>query len=110
MMIIAKDGYPLAQPVVMDTVNVAPGERYSAVIFAESPGTWVFHCHILTHVEREDGSVFGMFTALVVEPGEDVEGIAEDVGVRVGRGLLGGPASPQALGAIGVPPEPDAGT
>lgn len=29
------------------------------------PGTWVWHCHILTHVEREDG-MFGMATAIVV--------------------------------------------
>ncbi|HUG83295.1 MAG TPA: multicopper oxidase domain-containing protein [Euzebya sp.] len=108
MMIIAKDGYPLPDPVVMDTVNVAPGERYSAVIFGETPGTWVFHCHILTHVERDDGSVFGMFTALIVNPGEDVEGIAADISTRVGRGLLGGASSPDALAAFGGAGDQDA--
>jgi FtsP/CotA-like multicopper oxidase with cupredoxin domain len=30
---------------------------------------WVWHCHILTHVERAEG-MFGMVTALVVEGGE----------------------------------------
>jgi FtsP/CotA-like multicopper oxidase with cupredoxin domain len=36
------------------------------VIFqAGDPGVWVWHCHILTHVERESG-MFGMVTALVV--------------------------------------------
>jgi FtsP/CotA-like multicopper oxidase with cupredoxin domain len=66
-LVIAKDGYPLASPYSADTVNVAPGERYTVVVFAEEPGTWVWHCHILTHVERTDGSVFGMFTALIVD-------------------------------------------
>lgn len=107
MMVIAKDGYPLSSPVVMDTVNVAPGERYSVVIFGESPGTWVFHCHILTHVERDDGSVFGMFTAVIVNPGDDPDAIAADISNRVGRGLPGGPADP-AAGSIfrgeGAPP------
>lgn len=70
-MVIAKDGYPLDVPYTADTINVAPGERYTVVVFAESPGTWVWHCHILTHVEKNDGSVFGMFTALVVEPSDD---------------------------------------
>lgn len=83
-MVIAKDGYPLATPIVMDTVNVAPGERYSVVVFAESPGTWVFHCHILSHVERDDGSVFGMFTALVVEPSDD-PAVNEDLSRDLGR-------------------------
>ena len=31
-----------------------------------SPGTWVWHCHILNHVESTDG-MFGMVTALVVQ-------------------------------------------
>ena len=31
-----------------------------------SPGTWVWHCHILNHVESADG-MFGMVTALVVQ-------------------------------------------
>jgi manganese oxidase len=65
-LVIAKDGYPLEVPYAVDTLNVAPGERYTVVVFAENLGTWVFHCHILTHVEKTDGSVFGMFTALAV--------------------------------------------
>ena len=65
-LIIAKDGIPLDQPYWSDTVNIAPGERYTVLINADTPGTWVWHCHILTHVEREDG-VFGMLTAMVVQ-------------------------------------------
>jgi uncharacterized cupredoxin-like copper-binding protein len=64
--VIAKDGYPLDNPYVVDTLNVAPGERYTVLVELEQRGTWVWHCHILPHVERESG-MYGMVTALVVE-------------------------------------------
>jgi FtsP/CotA-like multicopper oxidase with cupredoxin domain/plastocyanin len=63
-LIIAKDGYPQT-PHLEDTVLVAPGERVSVLVHATEKGTWAWHCHILTHAEREDG-MFGMVTALVV--------------------------------------------
>jgi FtsP/CotA-like multicopper oxidase with cupredoxin domain len=65
-LVVAKDGEPLDAPYAADTVLVAPGERYSALIHADVAGTWVWHCHILNHVESEQG-MFGMVTALVVE-------------------------------------------
>lgn len=64
-LVIAKDGFPLDEPYWADTLNVAPGERYSVLINPDRPGAWVWHCHILTHVEREQG-VFGMLTAIIV--------------------------------------------
>jgi FtsP/CotA-like multicopper oxidase with cupredoxin domain len=64
--VVAKDGYALDYPYLADTVNVAPGERYSVLVKLDKPGTWVWHCHILNHVERETG-MFGMVTAVVVE-------------------------------------------
>jgi FtsP/CotA-like multicopper oxidase with cupredoxin domain len=66
-LVYAKDGIPLDQPYWADTINVAPGERYSVLFNADTVGTWVYHCHILTHVERTDG-MFGMVTAVVVNP------------------------------------------
>ena len=66
-LVYAKDGIPLDNPYWADTINVAPGERYSVLFQASDPATWVYHCHILTHVERTD-SMFGMVTAVVVEP------------------------------------------
>ena len=63
--VVAKDGYPLDEPYTVDTLNVAPGERYSVLVNLDEPGTWVWHCHILPHVEREAG-MFGMVTAFVV--------------------------------------------
>jgi FtsP/CotA-like multicopper oxidase with cupredoxin domain len=42
-----------------------PGERYSVLVHLDKPGTWVWHCHILNHVERDTG-MYGMVTAVVV--------------------------------------------
>lgn len=66
MEVFARDGYPLPQPFRCDTITVAPGERWDAIIVADNPGVWAFHCHILTHAESPQG-MFGMVTALVVE-------------------------------------------
>ena len=68
-LIFAKDGIPLDQPYYADTINIAPGERYSVLVNFDEAGTWVWHCHILTHVERSEG-MFGMVTAFVVLPAE----------------------------------------
>lgn len=64
-LVIAKDGFPLAAPYLADTVEVAPGERYSVLVEATRPGTWAFHCHIFPHSEGSQG-MFGMFTELIV--------------------------------------------
>jgi len=64
--IISKDGLPLDSPYAADTIAVGPGERYTVLIHPDEVGTWVWHCHILNHVERESG-MFGMVTALVVQ-------------------------------------------
>ena len=65
-LVIAKDGYPLANPEEEDTVTVAPGERYTVLVHATEVGTWVWHCHILPHAENANG-MFGMVTALIVQ-------------------------------------------
>jgi FtsP/CotA-like multicopper oxidase with cupredoxin domain/plastocyanin len=66
--VVAKDGFPLAQPYMADTINVAPGERYSILVLPTTNdlGVWAWHCHILTHAENDDG-LFGMVTALIVD-------------------------------------------
>ncbi len=64
--VVAKDGYPLDHPYTVDTLNVAPGERYSVLVQVDQPGAWVWHCHILPHVESEAG-MFGMVTAIIAE-------------------------------------------
>jgi manganese oxidase len=64
-LVVAKDGFALDAPQWEDTVNIAPGERYTVLVQATDPGVWAFHCHILTHAERHEG-MFGMVTALIV--------------------------------------------
>ena len=66
MLVVARDGYPLPQPFLCDTLGVNPGERWDVVIKCEDPGAWAFHCHILPHAEGPDG-MFGMVTALVIQ-------------------------------------------
>ena len=64
--VIAKDGWPLPQPFYCDTLTVAPGERWDVIVNAHTAGTWMFHCHILTHAESPMG-MFGMVTVLIVK-------------------------------------------
>ncbi len=66
-MMIARDGFALASPEMDDTVLVAPGQRITVLVHATDVGTWVWHCHILSHAEGPQG-MFGMVTALVVKP------------------------------------------
>lgn len=82
-LVVARDGWPLESPFWVDTLNIAPGERYSVLIqnrpedanieaapgapLAETLGIWAYHCHILTHAENDNG-LFGMVTAYVVAP------------------------------------------
>ncbi|MBP2018011.1 FtsP/CotA-like multicopper oxidase with cupredoxin domain [Symbiobacterium terraclitae] len=64
--VFARDGYPLPQPFLCDTLSIAPGERWDAIVVADEPGVWAFHCHILSHAESRMG-MYGMVTALIVE-------------------------------------------
>ncbi len=66
MNVVSKDGAPLANPYLVDTLNLAPGERYDVIIECIEAGVWAFHCHILTHAESPQG-MFGMVTALIVK-------------------------------------------
>ena len=65
-LVTAQDGFPLESPYWVDTLLVAPGQRYTVMFQATQKGTWVYHCHILNHAERETG-MFGMVTAVVVQ-------------------------------------------
>ena len=64
-LVVARDGYPLPQPYMADTITVAPGERIDVIVDATEVGLWAFHCHILTHAEGPHG-MFGMVTVMIV--------------------------------------------
>ncbi len=80
MQVVARDGAPLGTAAFeADTLGVNPGERWDAVITADRPGIWAFHCHILPHVEGLDG-MFGMVTTLIVLPtAKDVDAVVAAV-------------------------------
>ena len=42
------------------TIDVKPGERLSYLVSADTPGRWVFHCHLAYHMEA------GMFREVIV--------------------------------------------
>lgn len=64
-LVVAKDGHVLEQPFMMDTINVAPGERITVVYTAKDKGVWAWHCHILNHAETPQGMKY-MVTAVIV--------------------------------------------
>jgi FtsP/CotA-like multicopper oxidase with cupredoxin domain len=66
MQVFAKDGWPINPPQMCDTIDVAPGNRYDAIVEATEEGTWAFHCHVLSHAEGPQG-MFGLVTAMIVE-------------------------------------------
>jgi FtsP/CotA-like multicopper oxidase with cupredoxin domain len=66
--IVGTDGYPVqGAPLIKDTVSIAPGERYDLEVLAKNPGTWVFHCHILSHVMNQGQEPGGMISVFKVE-------------------------------------------
>ena len=80
MKVVARDGAALGSAAFeADTLGVNPGERWDAVITADRPGIWAFHCHILPHVEGLDG-MFGMVSTLIVLPtAADVDAVVAAV-------------------------------
>jgi copper-resistance protein, CopA family len=42
------------------TINVQPAQRITYAVFADNPGRWAYHCHMLYHMEA------GMFREVVV--------------------------------------------
>jgi FtsP/CotA-like multicopper oxidase with cupredoxin domain len=65
-LVFSKDGVNLPQPYYADTIDVAPGERYSVLYTFDTPGVWAWHCHILTHAETPSGFHY-MVTAVDVQ-------------------------------------------
>jgi FtsP/CotA-like multicopper oxidase with cupredoxin domain len=66
--IVGTDGYPVPanQELTKDVINIGPGERYDLLMNSDNPGTWLFHCHILTHVQNHGVEPGGMITAVKI--------------------------------------------
>lgn len=73
--VIAKDGFPVDAPQKMNTISIAPGETWDVILDPQFGGTWLWHCHVLSHVtgpKDADGNdtSAGMVGVVVVEDGE----------------------------------------
>ena len=58
--VLARAGRPGPRRDWLDTVLVGPEESVEVAFVADNPGDWLFHCHILEHMEA------GMFATLRV--------------------------------------------
>jgi FtsP/CotA-like multicopper oxidase with cupredoxin domain len=48
--VLAKNGTPLSgSPVYVDSILLSPGETWDVAFFANNPGLWMIHCHVLIH-------------------------------------------------------------
>ncbi|NBD07548.1 MULTISPECIES: multicopper oxidase family protein [Corallococcus] len=63
-----KDGQPLTDPALMDTVTLGPGERVDIVFVANNPGDWPLHCHSSPHVTNAGRYPGGMMAHFLVGP------------------------------------------
>jgi len=73
--VVAKDGFPLEVPQEMNTLNLAPGETWDVIIEPQYAGTWLWHCHVLSHAtgpRDADGNetAAGMIGVVVIDDGE----------------------------------------
>jgi ZIP family zinc transporter len=65
MTIIARDAMPTQYRDVEDTVEIGPGQRVDTTILADAkPGTWMVHCHVLDHIEDDQGMPDGLITSI----------------------------------------------
>jgi len=63
--VIARDSMPVRPGDVEDTVEIGPGQRVDVTILGNAkPGTWMIHCHVLDHIEDDQGMPDGLITSL----------------------------------------------
>lgn len=60
--ILERNGDPVFEPGLRDTVHVRGADSVTILSYFENPGQWMVHCHISEHAEN------GMMGDIVVEP------------------------------------------
>jgi FtsP/CotA-like multicopper oxidase with cupredoxin domain len=70
MFVQLENGQPAERLPDKHVVSIAPGQTYSALITADQPGEWAFHCHLLFHMQA------GMMRRVVVARSDAVASAA----------------------------------
>jgi manganese oxidase len=75
MTVIAKDGFAVPSPQKINTISIAPGETWDVILHPQFAGTWIWHCHVLSHAtgpRDADGNetAAGMIGVIVVDDGQ----------------------------------------
>ena len=65
--VTASDGFDVTSPYSKDTLPINAGERFDAVLDADNPGTWMIHCHNLTHIGESPSGMTGLVFRLIVK-------------------------------------------
>lgn len=66
--ILTRDGKPVDEPGLKDTVLLDAFETVTLLTYFENPGMWMYHCHIPEHAE------LGMMAHLMVHPTDGSSG------------------------------------
>lgn len=56
--LLSRNGRPVPHTPWLDTVLVLPDETVDVAFVADNPGDWIFHCHVLEHMEAGMAAVF----------------------------------------------------
>ncbi|MEA3165580.1 MAG: hypothetical protein QOJ26_446, partial [Thermoplasmata archaeon] len=77
MEVITKDGYPLAGGAQkMDTLAIAPGERYDYVMKMDNPGLWMIHDQMGQYAVNDNVHPGGMVACFAYDGFEGVDAFA----------------------------------
>jgi FtsP/CotA-like multicopper oxidase with cupredoxin domain len=91
------DGNPLALPVAVDAIPMAPSERYDAVLIADRPGAWFLFCTQPGHA-RAGEQMLVVYDGHASRPAPPEEGVGDLLFWHYAL-ARGRPALPPATGA-----------
>lgn len=76
MTVTHKDGYPVANPQDMDTLAIAPGERYDVIVHMDNPGLWMVHDQNGLAATNDNASPGGMMACVAYDGFHGIDAFA----------------------------------
>lgn len=55
--VVAMDGNPVPDPIMLERINLAPGERIDALVEMNNPGKWIFGDYVKAHRDQGAGII-----------------------------------------------------